>query len=704
MQIEKPVYGGAFLARVEGKAVFVPLTLPGEQARVRIAEDKRGYATAEVEEVVSAAPQRVTPACRHFGVCGGCHYQHADYVAQLAFKQAILRETLERAGVAVPEKIAVLSGEPLAYRNRIRLAFDAAGNPGYRGRRSHSVIPVSECPIAAPLLTEAAQAAAQVARQMKPAFRPTEIAFFCNADETAMLASVFTASAKKIRFDEFAKALAERVPALQSAELVLEGRKSEQPRTVAHWGADSLLYRAAGFDYRVDRGAFFQVNRWLVDALVERVTAGRKGRAGLGFVCRRGTVCAATHGQLCARDCGRVRPSATQALAANLKHTCGIPVRATTLDFLRNSGKSQRPDLIVRGPTTHRPGRGIVHPACGDCCAVAGLRLLRPGNAGSRPARARWLGIRDRVHRLGRPVSPNFPPGDSSRVEARLIGLSPKETFQPLGAMQAEDSSFGQASDGSASPGLGAVPLFHAAWLFAAGIALTPWLWLRPSSLLVALALVALLCGVAALRAQRIAWLPLAVLWLLLGAWCAEMEPHPAPAPAIAALSDGLLRTVEGTVVKAGPVHGEMEQVVAEHDGQESAPPATNPTQQIDLRVSSLEVVDDTQDVQFPVSSFWRRAAHDSLAPRAGQPLSLWRARARRGPAVATGSLSRSGSLEPRGFSPRPGHYLYCYSHHRSGGASGRRSRSLPAVPRCRIATCLKRAPAGLARGHAAAA
>ena len=86
------------------------------------------------------------------------------------------------------------------------------------------------------------------------------------------------------------------------------------------------------------------------------------------------------------------------------------------------------------------------------------------------------------------------------------------------------------------------------------------WLWLRPSLVLVALALVAVLCVVAALRAQRIAWLPLAVLWLLLGAWCAEMEPHPAPAPALAALSDGLLRTVEGTVVDAGPVRGEIEQ------------------------------------------------------------------------------------------------------------------------------------------------
>ncbi len=62
-------------------------------------------------------------------------------------------------------------------------------------------------------------------------------------------------------------------------ELVVEGRKGEQPRTLARWGASSLTYRAADFDYRVDHGSFFQVNRWLVDPLVERVTADRTGQA-----------------------------------------------------------------------------------------------------------------------------------------------------------------------------------------------------------------------------------------------------------------------------------------------------------------------------------------------------------------------------------------------------------------------------------------
>lgn len=143
------------------------------------------------------------------------------------------------------------------------------------------------------------------------------------------------------------------------------------------------------------------------------------------------------------------------------------------------------------------------------------------------------------------------------------------------------------------SPHTGAVPLFHAAWLFAAGIAIANAVWLRPSFLLVLMIPVAALCCVAAFSAQRIAWLPLAALWCMLGAWCAEMEPHPAPAPTLAALSDGLLRSVEGTVIDASAVRGEMVASVDEGVSQGSS-------QRIDLRVTSIEVVNDKEDAQEP--------------------------------------------------------------------------------------------------------
>ena len=154
--------------------------------------------------------------------------------------------------------------------------------------------------------------------------------------------------------------------------------------------------------------------------------------------------------------------------------------------------------------------------------------------------------------------------------------------------------SFGSGPDGAAHAASAGVPLFHAAWLFACGIVLARWFWIRPSLALLALFPAVLLCVVAGLRAQRIVWLPLALVWLLAGAWSAEMEPHPAPQATLLALSDGLLRTVEGTVVDSGPVRREVEQNLDE-------PAQTAPAERVDLRVATIEQVNDESDSQIPV-------------------------------------------------------------------------------------------------------
>jgi len=351
VSIEKPIYGGAFLAHLEGKAVFVPLALPGEEAQVRLAEEKRHYATAEVEEIVSAAPERVAARCRHFGACGSCHYQHAGYASQLEFKRAILRETLERGGVGAPGDVAVLAGDPWGYRNRIRLAFDAEGRPGYRGRRSHGVIPIGECPIAAPLLVRAALAAAETVRSLPSRQRPIEIALFCDAEETALLASVMAGGGAKGWFEDFAGSLAAKIPETKGVERLAAGAKGQAPRRVAQRGATSLLYRAAGFAYHVDFGAFFQVNRWLLDALVDAVVKRGTGRklawdlfAGVGLFARQ---LADQFDQVAAVEAAE---AATESLQHNLTGTRARAVRATTLGFLRGMGSVERPDFIVVDP------------------------------------------------------------------------------------------------------------------------------------------------------------------------------------------------------------------------------------------------------------------------------------------------------------------------------------------------------------------
>src|SRR6476646_2963896 len=100
---------------------------------------------------------------------------------------------------------------------------------------------------------------------------------------------------------------------------------------------------------------------------------------------------------------------------------------------------------------------------------------------------------------------------------------------------------FKPSSSGAAAALSGTVPLFHAAWIFALGITVTHWSWLRPGFVLTAVALMAAICCISAMSAQRIIWVPLAALWCLVGAWCGLMQPQPAPSAEVASLSNGLM-------------------------------------------------------------------------------------------------------------------------------------------------------------------
>lgn len=149
------------------------------------------------------------------------------------------------------------------------------------------------------------------------------------------------------------------------------------------------------------------------------------------------------------------------------------------------------------------------------------------------------------------------------------------------------------------------VPLFHAACLFAAGVACAHWLWLRPSFVLIGVVACAGISVMAAFRALRMVTLPLCLLWFLLGALCAELEPHPAPAQTLQSLSDNLLRVVEGTVVEMGPVLNETEESPQNRENSTALAPGPSSllsTQRIDLCVSTVEFVTDEVDAQQPAS------------------------------------------------------------------------------------------------------
>jgi 23S rRNA (uracil1939-C5)-methyltransferase len=380
LQIEKISYGGAGMGYPTGdvsagKAVFVPFTLVGEVVEAHAAGT---VDEADLVQVLEASKDRVQPGCIHFGRCGGCQLQHADYPTQLQTKAEILRDALKLAGVLLLPELHTHSGEPYGYRNRIRLRVSANGEPrvGYNRRGSHDFLPIEECPITAPLLWNAAshllrlaEVDAVAARWLKAA---VEVEFFCNADETRLQMNLFTREALPGGFDKLCLALKTVVPELMGAGVSIlakesagRSRRIERPTAGPTWGAAGLAYAVAGTDYWVSRGGFFQVNRFLIEEMVAIVAGSRKGRlawdlyAGVGLFSRAlnhtfEQVLAVEGGEAAAADLGRA-----------FKGKGELAICAPTVDFLRNAViQRERPDVVVLDPP--RAGLGP------EICALLG--------------------------------------------------------------------------------------------------------------------------------------------------------------------------------------------------------------------------------------------------------------------------------------------------------------------------------------------
>lgn len=146
--LERLVYGGDALGRLpDGRVVFAPFGLPGERVRLCLTEEKRSHCRGEIVEVLTPSPQRIAPRCPHFGQCGGCHYQHLSYPDQLAEKQAIVCDQLQRlAEITHPPILPIVpSPSEWNYRNTVQFTLDAQGRIGYQRAGSNAHVPIREC-------------------------------------------------------------------------------------------------------------------------------------------------------------------------------------------------------------------------------------------------------------------------------------------------------------------------------------------------------------------------------------------------------------------------------------------------------------------------------------------------------------------------------------------------------------------------------
>lgn len=271
------------VARVDGKAVFVADSLPGERVVMRRVGRHRRFDEAVLEQVLRASPDRVPAECPHFGLCGGCALQHLAPAAQLAFKQAQLIENLARLGDVEPARVLEpLTGPVWAYRRRARLGVKLVPKKGrvlvgFRERSAPYVADLHECRVLVPPAGALMDPLAALVASLSIAARVPQIEVAI-ADGTCAL--VFRVLDEPSTDDRELLAAFERE---HSVRIYLQPGGIETIRPLGSAG-EPLHYSLPAFGLRIEfePADFIQVNGALNEAMVTRAVElldpGSEGR------------------------------------------------------------------------------------------------------------------------------------------------------------------------------------------------------------------------------------------------------------------------------------------------------------------------------------------------------------------------------------------------------------------------------------------
>jgi 23S rRNA (uracil1939-C5)-methyltransferase len=326
INVDKWVYGGEGLGRIDGRVVLVPFVLPGETARIAAGNDVH----ARLLEVLTPAPERVEAPCPLFTICGGCHYQHAPYEFQLARKVEILREQLQRVGkIKFEGEIGVISGPPLGYRSRAQFHI-ANEKIGYLGPRSHDLVPVEgECPVSSPRLN---QALAEMRARLSDA-----------------------------RFPKFVQALEIFTNETDVQINVIDAERAVARRFYDWCESKAAIEYATTFGtFRVSPKSFFQVNRFLVEKLVEAALPQPGGETALDLYAGVGLFALPLAQRFASVTAIESSSSAASDLIFNIARSgAAIRMEQTRVeDYLARADKT--PDFVLADPPRTGLGKDVV--------------------------------------------------------------------------------------------------------------------------------------------------------------------------------------------------------------------------------------------------------------------------------------------------------------------------------------------------------
>lgn len=245
--------GGDALGRDDaGRVIFVPFTLPGERIEAAIEVDKGRFAHGRLVELLQASPARTEPRCPHFGLCGGCHWQHATYEQQLAFKEAIVRDQLARIGRLedAPVRPTLPNPEPWRYSLDVTFSPTADGGLGFWSPALQQVMDIEVCYLIHPLLEALFQ-------DIDSAFPGLRRATLRLGDDEALLVALETDDTEPPELlTDIPVSVALVLPDGAAANLV---------------GDNYVVRRVREHDFRVSAGSFFYPSPAAAELLVDTV-------------------------------------------------------------------------------------------------------------------------------------------------------------------------------------------------------------------------------------------------------------------------------------------------------------------------------------------------------------------------------------------------------------------------------------------------
>ncbi len=289
LTIEKPIFGGAGLARHDGQVVFVDGGLPGSTVVARITKTEKSCLHAVVQEVTTPSPHAAEPFCPHFGECGGCTWQNASYEAQLAWKREIVQEQMRRIGrieIEVPPVIA--SPQTRLYRNKMEFAFGPGDGTGpvlglHKRYEPTRILEISACylmPEPAVAILEAVRAFARTSglAVYSPKTQQGVWRFLVLRHSEAtgdwLVQLIVGPKADLARLHPLGEALTKDFPMVKSVTLGLRSDRSEYAIAESRgWslGSGVLEENLDSMRFKVSAESFFQTNTQAAELLAAEV-------------------------------------------------------------------------------------------------------------------------------------------------------------------------------------------------------------------------------------------------------------------------------------------------------------------------------------------------------------------------------------------------------------------------------------------------